>query len=207
MRKALTAALLAMVASLALSSSALAAQVNGTNGRDRLSGTGSADGIKAKAGNDRVSGRAGRDRIDAGRGNDRVTAGGGSDRVRGGAGADLLAGNAGADVITGGAGSDVITGGTGDDVIDARDGAVDTVTCGDGNDVAKLDVDDVIADATAENPNGSCETVLRGGTPGPGTGHDGQDCPGHGDGDRRRPPAGQPAPDENGSDSDTTPEQ
>ncbi len=77
-------------------------------------------------------------------------------------------------MITGGAGSDVITGGDGNDKIDARDGAVDTVTCGAGTDVAKLDEDDVIADATEENPNGSCETVIRGGTRGDGRG---RDCP------------------------------
>ena len=64
-------------------------------------------------------------------------------------------------MITGGTGSDVITGGDGNDKIDARDGAVDTVTCGAGDDVAKLDADDVIADATEENPNGSCERVIR----------------------------------------------
>jgi Ca2+-binding RTX toxin-like protein len=108
-----------------------------------------------------------------------VAAGAGSDRVHGGRGADHLAGNSGADVITGGPGPDTITGGDGDDVIDARDGSVDTVTCGGGDDVAKLDEDDVIADATEDNPNGSCETVLRGDEGS--DDHSGRDCAKHGD--------------------------
>jgi Ca2+-binding RTX toxin-like protein len=160
-----------------LAGSALAANVDGTNGGDQLRGTGSADAIQAKAGNDSVRARAGNDRINAGGGRDRVAGGSGSDRVSGGSGADALAGDAGADVITGGSGSDVLTGGDGNDVIDARDGAVDTVTCGAGEDLAKLDPQDVIADATADNPNGSCETVIRGGSAtDPGAG---RDCPGH----------------------------
>jgi Ca2+-binding RTX toxin-like protein len=105
-----------------------------------------------------------------------VSAGAGGDRVNGGSGNDRLAGQSGADVITGGAGSDTITGGDGNDRIDARDGAVDTVTCGAGEDVAKLDENDVIADAAEENPNGSCERVIRGGTRGD-HGPGGRDCP------------------------------
>jgi hypothetical protein len=35
------------------------------------------------------------------------------------------------------------------------------VTCGPGLDVANLDQVDVITDATAENPKGSCESVKR----------------------------------------------
>ena len=42
-----------------------------------------------------------------------------------------------------------------------RDGEVDRVTCGAGEDRAFLDGFDVITDATAENPNGSCERVAR----------------------------------------------
>jgi len=98
-------------------------------------------------------------------------------------------------VVSRGSGSDVITGGDGDDVIDARDGAVDTVTCGAGEDVAKLDDDDVIADATADNPNGSCETVLRGDSAsGPGNGA-GKNCPKDGarGGGRMRPQGDRPA--------------
>ena len=35
------------------------------------------------------------------------------------------------------------------------------ITCGPGKDTALLDNVDVITDATAENPNGSCEKVVR----------------------------------------------
>ena len=56
---------------------------------------------------------------------------------------------------------DTLDGGNGDDVFRTRDGEVDRITCGPGNDRALLDNVDVITDATAESPNGSCETVQR----------------------------------------------
>lgn len=80
-------------------------------------------------------------------------------------------------MLKGGAGSDVITGGDGNDKIDARDGAVDRVTCGAGDDVAKLDPEDVIADATEENPKGSCERVIRSSAGSGGENGSGRDCP------------------------------
>ena len=55
----------------------------------------------------------------------------------------------------------MIVAGYGDDTIRVADDSGDSVDCGDGNDTALLDTVDVIADATAENPNGSCETVVR----------------------------------------------
>ncbi len=82
MRTSLTAALCAVVASLALATGAQAKSVSGTNGGDRLSGTASADAIKAKGGNDRVQARGGDDRVNAGKGRDRVNAGGGDDVVQ-----------------------------------------------------------------------------------------------------------------------------
>jgi Ca2+-binding RTX toxin-like protein len=150
MRTTLSAALCAVVASLALATGAQAKSVSGTDGGERLSGTASADAIKAKGGNDRVTARGGDDRVNAGKGRDRVNAG------------------------------------AGDDVVQAQDGAKDVVTCGAGDDTAKLDAGDTIADATADNPYGSCEDVQGSGTqdesdsnsgpenrPG-----DGRDCPG-----------------------------
>ena len=56
---------------------------------------------------------------------------------------------------------DTLDGGNGNDRFRTRDGEVDRITCGDGNDRAFLDHVDVITDATAENPNGSCERVER----------------------------------------------
>jgi hypothetical protein len=56
---------------------------------------------------------------------------------------------------------DTLDGGPGDDTFHTRDGEVDHITCGDGNDTALLDNVDVITDATATNPKGSCETIVR----------------------------------------------
>jgi hypothetical protein len=56
---------------------------------------------------------------------------------------------------------DTLHGGPGNDTLHLRDGEADRADCGDGNDVALLDTKDVIVDATPENPNGSCETVIR----------------------------------------------
>jgi hypothetical protein len=56
---------------------------------------------------------------------------------------------------------DALDGGPGDDTFHTRDGEVDRITCGDGNDRALLDTVDVITDATPANPNGSCEEVVR----------------------------------------------
>jgi hypothetical protein len=56
---------------------------------------------------------------------------------------------------------DTLDGGFGNDVFRTRDGEVDHITCGDGFDRALLDTVDVIDDATAEHPNGSCERVVR----------------------------------------------
>ncbi len=56
---------------------------------------------------------------------------------------------------------DTLDGGNGNDRFRTRDGEVDRITCGAGNDRAFLDNVDVITDASAENPNGSCEKVER----------------------------------------------
>jgi hypothetical protein len=56
---------------------------------------------------------------------------------------------------------DTLHGGAGRDRFHTRDGEIDRVDCGDGNDLALLDEVDVIVDATTENPNGSCERVRR----------------------------------------------
>jgi hypothetical protein len=56
---------------------------------------------------------------------------------------------------------DTLYGGNGDDTFHTRDGERDIVYCGPGVDTALLDFKDVIGDATAQNPNGSCEVVSR----------------------------------------------
>ena len=56
---------------------------------------------------------------------------------------------------------DTLHGGAGNDRFHTRDGEVDRIDCGEGNDTALLDAVDVITDATDANPNGSCEKVVR----------------------------------------------
>ncbi len=57
--------------------------------------------------------------------------------------------------------ADTLDGGPGNDTFHTRADEVDRITCGDGFDTALLDNVDVITDATAANPNGSCERVIR----------------------------------------------
>ncbi len=105
-----------------------------------------------------------------------LTGMGGDDELRGGDGADTIDGGAGDDLIDGGYGDDTITGGPGrdrisadlqsgdcgpawckypygNDTVFARDGEVDSITCGAGTDRVVADADDVVAP--------DCETVQR----------------------------------------------
>jgi Ca2+-binding RTX toxin-like protein len=147
------------------------------------------DLVLAGRGNDNVSGGDGNDRLAGGRGNDTVGGDAGDDRVFGGSGDDSLAGDAGDDTIfanlgvdteLGGDGNDqlwalarrdrhgrfdtqgdTLHGGKGNDTFRTRDGEADRIDCGPGDDTALLDFKDVILDAMAANPNGSCEHVIR----------------------------------------------
>lgn len=100
-------------------------------------------------------------------GDDDLRAGDGPDHLDGGPGADVLDGGFGDDTIVGGPGRDAISadlaGGDcgplwcklpyGNDVVQARDGEIDSITCGAGSDRVVADPDDVIAS--------DCETVDR----------------------------------------------
>ena len=95
---------------------ALAVTKVGTESADRLGGT-SGD----EEGQDALFGR------------------GGDDRLNGRSAADILAGDAGNDTLNGGAGNDTLDGGPGNDTlfmgagidyVNARDGEVDTIDCG-----------------------------------------------------------------------------
>ncbi|TML33540.1 MAG: hypothetical protein E6G29_12000 [Actinobacteria bacterium] len=59
----------------------------------------------------------------------------------------------GNDHLIGGKGRDVLKGGPGNDTIDARDGQVDTINCGSGDDQVKADRKDHVAH--------NCEHVKR----------------------------------------------
>jgi Ca2+-binding RTX toxin-like protein len=159
--------------------------IEGRGGHDRIAGLAGADAVHAGWGRDRVFGGAGGDEVSGGVGRDRLIGGSGDDVQAGGPHGDLIKANLGVDRTSGGHGrdrlfalargdvrpgpngeldtvGDSLDGGPGNDRIRTRDGEVDTVTCGPGRrDRARLDLVDVIADATTANPNGSCEFVRR----------------------------------------------
>jgi hypothetical protein len=111
-------------------------------------------------------------------GNDILKTGDGADTIDGGTGDDELDGGFGDDTIVGGPGRDRISADTaggdcgplwckypyGNDQVDARDGEVDSINCGVGNDTVNADAIDVVST--------DCETVNRPGggstTPPPG---------------------------------------
>src|SRR6185503_15124158 len=124
------------------------------------------DVVSGAAGRDHMAGGRGDDNQSGGSGNDRILANAGADTSDGGPGNDSLWALARVDVTPGPNGEvdqtgDTLIGGAGNDRFHTRDGEVDRITCGDGNDVALLDNVDVITDATADDPNGSCEKVQR----------------------------------------------
>jgi Ca2+-binding RTX toxin-like protein len=113
-----------------------------------------------------MAGGTGDDVQHGGTGNDRIFANLGQDTSYGEGGNDDLWALARGDVHPGPNGEvdqvgDTLDGGPGNDRFHTRDGEVDRITCGDGFDTALLDNVDVITDATAANPNGSCEKVVR----------------------------------------------
>jgi Ca2+-binding RTX toxin-like protein len=151
---------------LVVPATAFAATIDGGPGGERLRGTNRPDTIDGNGGNDRIRGLGGADRLNGGAGDDTIFANRGVDVSSGGDGNDVLWALARADVRPGPHGetdtvADTLDGGNGDDVLRARDGEADTITCGPGNDRALLDTVDLIADATPQNANGSCEVVQR----------------------------------------------
>ena len=95
--------------------------------------------------------------VDLGAGTDTLTtvnllapisaAGGtGSDTLFGGAARDTLAGGPDNDTLNGSGGIDSYFGETGNDTIEARDGLAERIACGAGNDLARNDFTDIIAE-------------------------------------------------------------
>ena len=74
-----------------------------------------------------------------------LTGGTGDDTLTGSTAANRLAGGPGADTLTGAGGSDFLDGGIGADTIAARDGATDSVLCGEGADSGEVDASDVLS--------------------------------------------------------------
>src|SRR4051812_43702600 len=110
-------------------------------------------------------------------GNDKLTTGDYQDTLDGGPGNDVINGGFGNDVLTGGPGQDTILADAtsascgwfaytckipfGNDVVNARDGEVDTIDCGVGEDRAIVDAIDIVT---------NCETVDKAGAPAGGGG-------------------------------------
>ena len=124
----------------------------GGGGIDSLIGGDDADVLRGDAGDDRLSGDRGRDSLSGGSGRDRLSGGADGDRLTGGSGPDRLDGGAGGDRLSGGSGVDRYAAGSGNDTVSARDRRAETVDCGPGRDVARVDRSDRVR---------RCETVRR----------------------------------------------
>jgi Ca2+-binding RTX toxin-like protein len=154
--------------------------VNAGEGLDRVWGGWGADQLHGGVGNDRLWGGLGADHSWGDDGDDLMGGGHGDDKQYGGAGNDTIYAGRGRDETWGEDGNDTLWalarfdvkgpndtlgdtlhGGPGDDTFKTRDGEVDVIDCGPGVDTALLDFKDQIADASMQNPNGSCEVVNR----------------------------------------------
>ena len=123
-------------------------RVIGQPGDDWLDGGPGADTIDGGAGSDAIFGRNGADVLSGGGDPDFIFGCGGNDFVDGGAEFDYLQGDGGDDTLLGGGGrdelkgnggSDTMDGEAGDDLIRARDDEADSIRCGAGDDVARID--------------------------------------------------------------------
>ena len=99
-----------------------------------------------------VRGTDGRDTLSGGPGPQSIHGRGGDDSLRGGTGDDCVIGNRGADRLVGGVGDDVLRGSNGRDVLLSADDIGEQVTCGRGNDRARVDREDRVS---------GCERVRR----------------------------------------------
>jgi Ca2+-binding RTX toxin-like protein len=127
--------------------------VNGSPGADVVDGGGGFDFVLGDAGADRLIGGGDIDYLFGSGGNDVLEGGPGPDYLDAGGGDDTLLGAAGDDELNGGAGSDVMDGGAGNDLLVAREHNADTVICGAGDDVARVDLDGL------DTVHRSCERV------------------------------------------------
>jgi Ca2+-binding RTX toxin-like protein len=160
------------LAVLLASGVALATDMNGTDGPDKLRGTNRDDTLVGKGGNDVLSGLGGRDQLLGGRGKDWLLSGTkrffgtGDKKLVGGPGNDGIHAGQGSDYVEAGSGNDLMIDGSlsesshdnfaageGDDVIIVNHTPAfeDRVSCGSGYDVVGADRKDVVA------PN--CEKV------------------------------------------------
>jgi Ca2+-binding RTX toxin-like protein len=114
-------------------------RITGTNIADRIIGLGGNDRLDGGRGNDCIEGRTGGDNISGALGNDKLYGSSGKDHLNGGPGTDYMSAGAGNDTINGAFGKDRAIGGAGRDFINvATAGPAASVSCGSGNDVARI---------------------------------------------------------------------
>jgi hypothetical protein len=114
-------------------------RITGTNGSDRIIGLGGNDRLDGGRGNDCIEGRTGGDNISGALGNDRLYGSSGKDHLNGGPGTDYMSAGTGNDTINAAFGGDRAFGGSGRDFINvATAGPAARVSCGSGDDVARI---------------------------------------------------------------------
>jgi hypothetical protein len=129
----------------------------GGSGDDRLTGNRRGNTLSGSRGTDVIAGRDGADSLFADRSG--LSAASTDDRLSGGAGSDTLFGSAGANVMQGGAQADSIYAGDGRDTVRARDGAVDQVHCGAGDDVVRSDAFEFVLSCERHDPYSDASPV------------------------------------------------
>jgi Ca2+-binding RTX toxin-like protein len=135
----------------------------GGNGADTIVGNAGPNRLYGVGGNDQISGGDGNDYVDGGSGDDRIGGEGGDDEARGGSGSDALDGGIGVDQFFGDEACTIWSCYGGSDTVSARDGFVDSVSCGIAADTAIVDHNDVVATDFQQG----CETIDRGAAPPP----------------------------------------
>ncbi|HEX8085044.1 MAG TPA: calcium-binding protein [Solirubrobacteraceae bacterium] len=135
-----------------------------SDGADRVSNFAAAEAqttvIEGRGGNDVLTGGRSEHTIDGGAGNDRVEGGWGHDTLTGGPGRDDIFGDSTSGNCGGYGQSCTVP--FGNDTIDARDGEVDNVDCGVGEDTAVVDAIDVVAGCERVDAGGGANPVVPG---------------------------------------------
>jgi Tol biopolymer transport system component len=142
-------------------------RIVGTDGNDDLAGTALADVLVGRGGNDvlrAVPQYYTGDTLDGGTGDDVLVGSPESDALDGGTGDDVLRAGPGPDLLVGGPGRDTIQAEGGRDLVYARDGEVDSVSCGTNTGKSTGREGDVAYIDAIDKVSGDCEYVYR---PGP----------------------------------------
>lgn len=153
--------------------------MSGGDGDDTLTGGPGVDTFAGDAGNDTADygaatvavnvtldglandGPAG-ERDNVARDVESVRSGSGDDDLRGSDAGNRLESAAGEDFVLGGNGSDDVQSGDGADFVSARDGTPDRVTCGAGEDIASVDVNDTVSNDCEHPDSGDSKPKLAG---------------------------------------------